>query len=38
MSNCEETCIGCGDDIGIHHLCTDCLEELDGAHGTVQQS
>jgi len=27
---CEETCCNCGDDIGPHHLCTDCLEVLSG--------
>jgi hypothetical protein len=25
---CEVTCVNCGDDIGPHHLCTDCLETL----------
>jgi hypothetical protein len=27
--NCEETCINCGNDLGPHHLCSDCLESLD---------
>jgi hypothetical protein len=26
--HCEETCIQCGNDIGPHHLCTDCLEGM----------
>jgi hypothetical protein len=33
---CEDTCVNCGDDIGINHLCTDFLITLDGgADGTV---
>jgi hypothetical protein len=28
--NCEESCVNCGDDIGPHHLCTDCLEKIEG--------
>ncbi len=23
---CEECCVECGDDIGTHHLCLDCIE------------
>ena len=25
MSDCEQACVECGNDIGIHHLCTHCL-------------
>ena len=26
--SCEVGCCNCGNDIGPHHLCTDCLEEM----------
>jgi len=26
---CEAGCINCGDELGAHHLCLDCLEGLD---------
>jgi ribosomal protein L32 len=29
--SCEETCCNCGNDIGPHHLCTDCLEDISRA-------
>ena len=25
---CQETCVNCGNDLGPHHLCSDCLERL----------
>lgn len=35
--SCDETCINCGDDIGPHHLCTDCLEVISGVVGEDSQ-
>jgi hypothetical protein len=26
--SCQETCVNCGNDLGPHHLCSDCLEGL----------
>lgn len=36
---CDETCVNCGDDQGTHHLCTDCLTEVqpDKDHATVEE-
>jgi hypothetical protein len=26
--SCEVTCVECGDDLGTHHFCTDCLQAV----------
>lgn len=36
--SCEETCCNCGNDIGPHHLCTDCLEVMSGVVHESEES
>lgn len=30
LVSCEEVCCNCGNDIGPHHLCIDCLGVMSG--------